>query len=366
MKKIKLLSWAFIAFTLLATSCSKDDSEPVPQLMKDFTAVIVNQGNWSERNGSISLYNENSNEVRNLAFSQANSNRPLSALVQSFVRNREVGLVICNNPSKIEVVSTENFEALRAPLEGTNVENPRYGVVIGSYAYITCWGSSTAVIGQYPGTTYDIYSYDQSYLIKVDLNTLEIVKTIPCGSDAEGIVASNNRLFVANTKGVRVINIATEQEEAYIQHASLGSFAKQLAVDTNGKVWYSVAGAGLGVIDPLNLTLESEIAMPNIEGSIATSLYKDKLYIILSTTENYLPVKAEIVAVDVNTKMASLTPLYSGKQLVGIKASPRSGYIYTAEIWNYSTNSTMKVINEAGNVVQEQVMGVATSEFAFF
>ena len=365
MKKTNL--FLLVVFALLFCACEKSDDTPTPQALKDYRALIVNQGNFSESNGSLCLYNEADNNILRLAYEKANNGQSLAALVESFVQNQSIGLAICNSPDKIVVVGMDSLQYL-STISGNDVVTPRYGAIIGSYAYITCWGAPE-VIGQWPGG-YDMLGYPNSYLLKVDLNSKSIVKKISCGGDAEGIIAHNNKLYVAVTDGVKAFDPTTDSQIAHFKHTSFYGTAKHLVADKNGKIWYSVAGEGLGVVNTTSNTVESEVAIPTLDGMsahIAISRNKDKvLYFSSETDASYNPIKSEIYAVDVTTKTPSTTPIYSGKQLNGIGVSPKTGNIYTAEIWNYGTNSTLKVITESGTLVHEATAGVAASRFVFF
>lgn len=365
---MKFLSWSLIATTLLFTSCSSDN-DTTPELIKNYSTLIVNQGNYSERNGSLSVYQENTNSVVNLAFVKGNDNRPLASLVESFVHNGRVGLIICNNPSKIEVVDMNDLRTITAPLQSNEVANPRYGVISGSYAYVTCWGNDTEKIGEYPNGWGDILSYAHSYILKINLSTQAIEKTISCKADAEGIAAYNGKLFVAVAEGVRVFDLATDTEIAMVKHTTLSGDAKQLVVDKNSKLWYSVSSTrddvtkGLVRVNTSTYTVEQEVGIENIEASIAITKSKDKIVYI--KTSYYPTQKSELYTIDVTTMAQNTTPVYSGTGLIGVAVNPESGNIYTAELHDYTTNSTMKVFKEDGTLVYEQRVGVAASYFVF-
>ncbi len=370
MKKFKLLTWAFVAAAVFVTSCTKDDV-PTPDAIKNYSGLIVNQGNYTEKNGSLSLYNEVDNSVKNMAYESANKKQALAALVESFVHNGKTGLVICNSPDKIEVVGMDSLQWL-ATIKGTDVVVPRYGVISGSYAYVTCWGNAE-VVGQYPGG-YDIYAYPNSYLLKIDMNSKSIVKKIACGGDAEGIALYNGKLYVAVTDGIKVFNTSTDAEEAYVKHTTFFGSAKHIAIDKNGMLWYSVAsegfGEGLAVMNTATNTMEKEMSIQNIDGmSCQIAVTKNKSKVLYFTNEidaSWTPLKSEIYAIDVDTKTVATTPIYSGKQLNGVAVNPVTGNIYTAEIWNYSTNSTLTVLREDGTLLNSKAVGVAASRFIFF
>ena len=70
-------------------SCSKDDDESekngqsVDALTYEYDALIINQGNYSESNGSVSLWKNN--QVVNQVYENANGGEKLASIIESAV-----------------------------------------------------------------------------------------------------------------------------------------------------------------------------------------------------------------------------------------------------------------------------------------
>ncbi len=157
---------------------------------------IVNEGNLTQGNASLSLINYDSLNITNQIFRKAN-NRSLGDVAQSLYIIDTVAYIVINNSARIEVVSLISFKSLG---QIVGFSSPRYFLPIDkNFAYVS-----------------DLY---HTSLYVVDLNLQEIVDEIYLGKTSEQMVLYNEKVYVANWsfgKSVQVVNTATKSCETTI------------------------------------------------------------------------------------------------------------------------------------------------------
>jgi hypothetical protein len=109
LKTTFLSTFLFLCLNLLVSS-GEDAPEPVAG-----DIMIVNEGNFGQGNGSISLYNRDNDMVENNVFTEANNGRSLEASIQSVTVHEETAFVVCNAADEIEITNATILEALQAP-----------------------------------------------------------------------------------------------------------------------------------------------------------------------------------------------------------------------------------------------------------
>jgi hypothetical protein len=357
--------WLLAISTLLFVfaSCKKDNEDKKAEYA-DYSCLIVNQGNFTEKNGSISYYREADNSIANKAFSAANQ-RDLAAFVESAAVYDTLALIICNTPDKIEMINVHTAKANSAPIEGADVITPRYAVINNKYAYVSCWGLPVQDGWWDEEHLYPRYIYPDSYILKIDIKTKSIIKKIPCGNEAEGLLLYNNKLYAAVDGGIEIYNTDNDSKIKTVNNQSLYGQARHMVIDKNAKIWYSVESAGFALLDPVSETIEYEYSNYSIGASFCVNKQKDKLVFYAITWGQ--PNVSEVYTLNVDSKTVSGNAIFNGEYFNGIAANPFTGMLYTAEMHGFTTNSTLKIFTEQGATTNNEVRaGIAASRFVFF
>ena len=211
MKTIKILTAAIVALVFFA-GCLGD---PVtPEAKATYIAVIVNNGN--DKNGSVNYYNEERDKIATEPFEYQ-----LNATYRSIQLVDDRLCLVTNDDDAI--VHFDVLGRMIGTARTNDVATPRFITDSPSYLFVSNWGAETG--GEYHDSFVSVfYKLDNSLIKKLD-----------CGSKAEGVVTSKDRLFVATAAGVEVVNMNTNfQHEATLIASTLTGDAKHLVVDSLG------------------------------------------------------------------------------------------------------------------------------------
>ncbi|MVM29408.1 DUF5074 domain-containing protein [Spirosoma sp. HMF4905] len=343
-----------IAIGLVALSvwnCKTSDPEPTPY---ESGVFILNAGNFSNNNGTVSFLSRNSNTVATNIFQTANPSLVLSGGVQGYTEVNGKGLILVDNSTagqdKVEIVETGTFVS-RATLKTPNIENPRQVIAVGpNKAYISCWDVS----GDYSAGT---FYKDPGYIAVVDLNTNTVTKKIPAVKGVEKMVVSGTEAFVgSNTysgdQTLLIVDLNTDTEK---QRIAFGSTPEPIALDATGKLWLQ-AGKDLVQLDPASRVVAKRLTFAAAPGSVTISADKKSFYYTLSG-------KTYTISTDATTASGSIVISRSFSTL-GI--DPQTNRIYgTQNPLLYTQAGYVIRYESTGTLVDSVKAEIAPSGFYF-
>ncbi len=336
-KFFNLTIFAFLAFAFF--SCEKDDNKPGKF---ENGAIVLNEGSFMQSNASVSWVSYQSDSVVNNVFENVNA-RPLGDVLQGGVKANGKIYLVLNNSGKVVIVNSSDFIQTG---EVSNLNNPRYAVVVDGKLFVSQWngwGQKGAVM---------VYNTNGS----------EKIDSIPVGTGAEGIIYAAGKVWVANSGGygvdstVTVINTSTLQVEKTI---NVGYCPKEFTVDANGKVWvlcsgttiydanWNVAGhkpSSLVAINTSTMSVEKSVNLFNDMHPSHIDISVDKQTIYFGGGFGF----NGIYNVQIAASSISQTPLVSG-YFYGFNVNPINGDIYTLEAPNFTSAGSLKVYNSDGS-----------------
>ncbi len=243
MKSIKILS-AVALLTVVINACKKNDTTPAApvQLSPAIGEYILSEGGFNGNNTKLSFYNNATSTVVGDFFLQQNPSRPLGLgdTGNDMIVYGSKLYIVMNNSSLVTVVSANTATFIKNIIFGngtevavTNKKFPRYAVGARGKVYVTAYDATVSVI---------------------DTTSLTIIKTIPVGPNPEGIAASANYLYVANSGGlnlvpdstVSLIDLNTETE---IKKIKVGVNPNKVEINQAGNIFVSAYG-NFGSIPP--------------------------------------------------------------------------------------------------------------------
>ena len=218
---IKQLLLTFGLATIIA-SCNKTEDKPVDTGFLH-GVYIVNEGGYSNNNGSITYIDKASSLIYYNLFKQVNGRGP-GDVIQSFAISNDMGFIVANNSQKVEVVDLETFASIGTI---TGVDYPRYFLGISNTkGYVTD--------GAFQGN-----------VLVIDLESFQISSQITVGNGPENIIMTGDMVFVANSGGWAsdsTVSVISTQVDQVVKTILVGDNPTDLVEDVNGDVWVLCKG----------------------------------------------------------------------------------------------------------------------------
>jgi hypothetical protein len=197
---------------------------------------------------------------------------------------------------------------------------------------------------------------------------------MPTSGQPEGMLLRGDTLFVASGNGLDVFNTAADTLIKHISSSFVGAEAQQVVLDKNKQVWVSLGSytntAGFLIVNAATLEITTQITEPKLsfEGDLALSADRGTVYFIQAdgiVGGQTAEVPTYIYAVDVTNFKVSTSPVCSGVGIYGLADQPTTGYLYTANVNGFITNSMTYLYASSGSKITEFMTGVGTCRFVF-
>lgn len=204
---------------LLLAGCSDD-------LLNDSTGsgdgqvLVLNEGNFSDANGSLTIYDPNSEETSIRAYQQANS-QDFTGFIQSGVSVGDDLFIVKNSPNEIEILDPVTLKSNSVISLGEQEITPVHVVRLNNEK-------------GYLSSLFD----GRVYILNLQEGSVE-EEGIEVGSNPQQMLIAGSRLFVANSGfgyDNRVSVIDTQTDEL-LTHITVGTGPSRLELDSDNRVW---------------------------------------------------------------------------------------------------------------------------------
>lgn len=333
-----------VVFFSVLISCVKDKPNsitPTPVKVSSTKKVyIINEGNFGIGNGSISLFNPTDLSLVSDYYKTQNT---VSAgdVVQSLNYINDKFYVVVNNSKKI-IQCDASFKSTG---QVSGLTSPRYiQAVSNQKAYVS-----------------DLYA---NSIHVIDLNSLTVMKEIPCAGSTEKMRGIYNKVFVTNSEKnyVYVINTLTDEIQDSV---FVGSGASSLEIDQNDQLWVLASGklssqkGRLSCINATNnqVTKYFEFDISKSPWQLCISGKKDSLYFI----------NEHIYTMSIHdTQLPSNAFINRGtKNFYGLGYNPNDYKLYASDAIDYSQSSTIYMYDTNGNQIYVFKAGINSNGFYF-
>lgn len=323
----------FILSLTIAISCTKKEDQPDPFKAGE-GVYIINEGNYTWGNGSVSFYSFDNGLIYNNLFEKANA-RPLGDVPNSMVISGENGYIVVNNSGKIEVVNKSTLNSV-ATISGLN--SPRnMALISNSSAYVTSMYSDSVTV--------------------INLTDYTISGYINIRRSSESIIISHNKAFVSNWVGGKEIMVIDIPTNKVIDSIEVGVEPESMVLDKNSMLWVLCNGgwerANFAELDKINTTtneIERKIVFPSKQTSptcLQINGTGDILYYLengvnqINTVYPIIPVSPIIPQGEHLFYKMGIDPTYNYIFVTDAVDYKKSGYVlvYKADGTNFSTNT---------------------------
>lgn len=344
---MRKLNSLLLAAALFFGGCGSDDraAGPAPGSAK---VLVVNEGNFSQSNGSITSFDPETGTATGNLFESVN-NRPLGDVVQSLYIDADgVGYIVVNNSRKIEVVDALDFTSTATIDDG--LANPRYLVRQGSKLYVSNWGNFD-----------ESFQLDQSYVLILDAVTFEKQGQVDTDDGTENLLVSSGYLYAANsfTNTVSVIELTSGELAKTLETG----FAPGEMLEFEGDVWL-ICGGNFGGNDGSIYKLTAEEARKEVElemnpvAKLTLNPDSNELYFISGNKVGKYNVESKTI--DKGFVENADVTAFSG---IGFNATEK--VLYVADARGFQANGTVYRYSANGQLLTNFEAGVGPNGFVF-
>ncbi|NTW50321.1 MAG: hypothetical protein HGB19_11455 [Chlorobiales bacterium] len=318
-------------------------------------AFVLNAGGYQQNNATITAYSsDNSATYQN--FFEQKIGRKLGDTGNDMLRVGNRLYIVVYKSQTIEVVELPSWKSIKtiSMLKDGAESGPRQITEYNGKLFVSCFNDYVAVI---------------------NTTTLVVENWVAVGTDPEGVVALNGKIYVANsrygqaTASVSVINPTTMTvEDTFDAGNNLGDLEK----DSYGDLYaisrgnYSDVPPRLLVIDPVSKAVKKTydfdaqlIAVKGDSGYVSVGGYDFGLGKFVS----------KIVAIDVNADTVTnneLIPASKFQNLYGVDVDPVSGDIYCTDSRDFVVSGDVFCFGTNGALKFSFKGGVNPSKVAFY
>lgn len=360
-------TYLFAVLCLLATTsgCDLLGSEDENEETGATGVYVVNQGNFADANGSITIYDPDTETV------SAEAIENFGSILQSITFHDGMLYVLGNSGDRIDVVDAVT-NARVAQISG--VVSPRYMAVgPNGKAYVTnFYGAPGAFTG--------------GMVTVIDLDTHQKRKEIQVGSNPEGVTVAGNLAYVANyssetTFGAgNTLSVIDTNTDEVVRTITLDCDAPRMLftdqqnevyVFCTGQILYDEAfneiGRTPGSIRVLNGTTGEVVKGFEVDGRIETAGPGQDVF-FSPESEEVLVVKDAESLLRYNTRnntfLGEIDGL-GGQPIGGVAFEATNGRIYLGRVAGFTERGTVTIHEESGNQLGEFGAGISPTFIAF-
>lgn len=340
-----------IAILTISACNNSDDPQPVVNPYVKGSVFIVNEGNYTSANSSLSYYLPDSNKIVNSIFYRAN-NLPLGDVAQSMTIYNDKAFLTINNSGHIYItdantsVALGKISGLISPRELLFIDNTK--------VYITDLSSKSITIA--------------------NPETYEVTGSIAIGKSTEAIVNANNKVFASNwssyyKKGTNnTIMVIDPITDNVIDSISVGIEPVSLVVDKNDNLWVLCSGGYMNEENPTlwkinttNLSTENTYTFENTMSSpdnLCINNDGDMLYYLNKGVYN--------MSIDDVTLPSEPLISQENRNFYALGIDPQNTNIYVSDALDYSHNGIVYRYTSSGTLIESFETGIIPGDFCFY
>lgn len=338
---MKRSAFAAALLTLIMfNSCKKDEQVNNGPVVNPATGIyVLSEGSFGGNNTTLGYYSIPNSSFTGNFFGQQNPGQAgLGDTGNDMIIYGSKLYVVMNGTSQVTVINASTGSLIRRIdfVDGANPKSPRYATAARGRVFVTSYDNTVSVI---------------------DTSSLSIVGSVTVGANPDGIAATNNYLYVANSGSynfpdvdstVSVIDINTLTETRKI---TVGKNPNKIEVAPNGDVYVSCYGnfssipASISIIDgttnTLRTTLGSGFAYSHVRISGELAYFYNN-YGGSGTAKVYNTATNTVVRNEFITDGTAITTPY------GINIDEQNGDVYITDAKDYVSAGTVTCFSKEG------------------
>ena len=345
-----------VAFAMVFISCKKEESSKPSEFSVGKGVFVLNEGNFTYANASLSFYDFEKNEASNNLFFRVND-APVGDVGQSLTKIGNDLYIVVNNSKYIYKVDATTIK-YKAKIEGFT--SPRYMLPVDdNKAYV----SDLSAAGMWV----------------VDLNTSHISGFIETGSATEAMVKVGNEVFASNWSNYYLSNASNKTiqiidcvNDTLVDEIEVAQEPNSMVVDKNNHIWVSCSGSYNEIMDPALICIDPQtrniikrfdfIPYVDYPSGLAIDATGENIYFM---TGGYGTLNIYKMSVDANELPETPFIASEGRLFYNLKVDPQSGELYVTDAQNYVQNGDLLRYSADGTLLGAYELGIIPSYMLF-
>jgi DNA-binding beta-propeller fold protein YncE len=338
-----------LTLSLIVISCERihdnpGDVEPEESFISGDGVFIINEGNFTWGNGSISYYSYDSSKVHNDIFYKVNT-RPLGDVPNSMVIYGEYAYIIVNNSGKVEVVKKNSLASVATI---TGLISPRNLVVIdNNKAYVTSLYSDSLTI--------------------LDLKTNTIKGYINIRRTSEAIVIMSHEAFISNWYGGDEVIVVNTDLDKIIDSIKVGREPESMVVDKNYILWVLCNGGWareyfaelVGISTQTHEIMKRHVFPSILNSPLALNING------IGDTLFFLENGIKRMSIDAKKIPETSFIEQKGHYFYKLGVNPVNGDIFVTDAVDYQQDGFVTIYNNNGDSLRSYQVGVIPGSLCF-
>lgn len=352
--KTKTTLWFLL---IICFACNKENPPTTNYNELDGGVFILNEGNFTYGNASLSFYNDNKKTINNEIFYNANE-FPLGDVAQSMIIHNNKGYIVINNSGKITVIDINNFTHIKTI---SALTSPRYILPTNNNkAYVT-----------------DLYSH---YISILDIEQGTITGSIYIGKSTEQIIKINDFAYTINWNNGNNIYKIDINNDTLIDSLFVGYQPNSLVKDKHNNIWILCDGgyngsanqdtAALIYVESNNFSIKKRFLFNNLNTSpnnLNINAAGDSLFYINGSWGSNAINKSGIYTMSIYDTELPAEPLIPEKNnlFYALSINPKNSELYVSDAIDYMQKGIVFRYTQQGIKIDSFKTDIVPGSFCF-
>lgn len=331
----------YILFLLIIFSCKKKTDEPIPVSTNNSGFFVVNEGNYTWGNSSLSFFNEKNNQFHQDIFYEANA-VPLGDVAYSMTIHNNKSYIVVNNSGIIYIVNLSDMKYIG---KITGLGSPRQMLIVNdTLAYVS-----------------DLYD---TRITKINLQNNSIIGYVNIGHTSEKMLLLNGKIYITSWSYGNIVYSIDALTDNKLDSVIVGKQPNSIINDKNNNIWvlcdgcfagssYGQENATLWCLNSFDLTEIKHYTFSDIQMSpisLCNNGVGDTLYFINNN----------IYRMTINDTILPNTPLINSnsRNFYGLAINSLTNEIIVTDAKNYVANGEVLIYNVSGQLKKSFTTGV--------
>ncbi len=342
--------WLTIIFLFSLWACNKTTAPTDNISIKDTGLIILNEGNYTYGNASVSYFDIRTHSLVNNAFYKANGYNLGDIAQSAFVSDGYIYIVV-NNSGKIVKTNAANLKQVGV-LSG--LVSPRY----------------TALLGDDRAIVTDLYS---PFLTVFDLQNMTIDKKIFIGHTAERILAWDGYLYTISWDNDSMLFKIDEHTWSVVDSIALTYQPNSMVMDKDSMLWVLSDGGlwqgsdridypALTQIRPSDMYVLKTLRFNNKTLSpshLVINTTKDTLYFLISSWTGTSNPVFGVYRMSINDSLPALPWIKQHSHtFYALEYINAKNWIVVTDARDFTTNGNVLIYDRSGNLLMTLPVGI--------